>query len=753
MGNLNLEFGSSSSSGLIGLGSGTKSLSMKMRSDGTKQSLTRSALPPVSKKQHPKNIHTPKVIPKSEISRMYERLSGQFESEGFESFPNRGAIHHPSTFCVRCSAHASVCVPCADDMSNTAVTFFRKSQALGAFHLLNGAIKQAGCQTTLQSLIFYLWKNYLREANIKRIKRKEQARKKYERHLLTPTFNAWVSLAKYLIKDKHYKKVYECEERIKLLESQVQKLITERNISDFEAKKAQKSYETCLAVSEEQAATIKKLTKTLYNDQFRVLKLATFVHNVTPHLFQLINRSAKGATLASSKHVQFCQSISAASMNYVKVLKPNPKAKKAVFPPSKVPGVISWSEKAPELIAWVNHQSKNANMMTHVIGDSDKPLELDKYLPPFRDIRKLTELRNGQQLCRIVVKMLLHRINERAAVPKAPPPRSKDSPGPMVPSAPPPSSQPGVKDDPPFVFTRDHAQDIKENVAVPHGLIYITLTLMESALKCPQVSIKQIENGDPVAIEALIGSLMLISFDNVSGGEISGEEAADLHKMSASVDAVKHKIDRKITKNVAAKMLSFPDFFFRDEEKEKRLEAERQLALENKDKIRKEKREADKAARLEARRRASHPDVDAEGKETEEKHEIEEEGDDDFKDSNADQKTGSEEEKGEEKNEIKEYVNPKVEFVDSFAEKYADITHIIDVYFGTAKSEKLEELTAHIGTLEEDMKTVTDQMSTILRKEKVAFSNLQFSIHTNSQIALSNTSRMLSAAAAVADKE
>ena len=63
----------------------------------------------------------------------------------------------------------------------------------------------------------------------------------------------------------------------------------------------------------------------------------------------------------------------------------------------------------------------------------------------------------------------------------------------------------------------------------------------------------------------------------------------------------------------------------------------------------------------------------------------------------------------------------------------------------------MEELTGHIGTLEDDMKSVTDQLGVILRKEKVAFNNLQYTIHTNSQIALSNTSRML--AATVATKE
>jgi hypothetical protein len=734
VGNLNLDYGSGSG-GLLG-SSTAPSLSMKMRSEGTKLFSRTSTLPPVSKKSHPKNIHLPKELPKSEVSRMYERLSGQFESEGFEAYPDRGTIHHPSTFCVRCSEHASLCVPCADDMSNKAVTFFRKSQALGAFHLLNGAIKQAGCQKVLRSLIFYLWKNYMREETKKRNKRKELARKKYEIHLMTPTFNSWVSLVKYLIKDKHNKKVCDYEDRIKLLEAQVQKLNTERNVADFQAKKAQKAFDTCLALSEEQASTITHLTETLYKDQFRVLKLSTFIHSVTPHLFSMLNRSAKGTIVASGKHVQFCQSITASSMNYAKVLKPSGKGnKKGTSTPSSAkakvtPGVISWSDRAPELIAWINHQSKNANMMTHKCGD--ETIELDKFLPPFRDIRKMTELRNGQQLCRVVVKLVLALQNQRASVPKPPPCRVKDGQGPCVPSAPPPSHSKagGGKEDQLFTFTRDHAQDIKENVAVSHGLIYLTQTLMVSALKCPEVSIDQIESGDPLALEALIGSLMLISAD--IAGEVSTEDKADLVKFSGTIDAVKNEIDKKITKTIVARMLTFPESFFRDEEKEKRLEEERQFALEHKDRIRKEKREAEKAARLEAKRRPSNT---SESKDTD----VSEETTDEELDSKG------EEEKVEEKKENSN-VDPVREFVDSYAEQYQDITKIIDTYFGTVKSEKLDELTGCIGTLEEDMKTASDQMGVILRKEKAAFSNLQFTIRTNNQIALSNTSRMLSAA-------
>ena len=708
------------------LGRNGASLSMKMRSEATKLSQP-SPLPPVTRSRQPKNIHEPKVIPKSEVLRMYERLSGQYESEGFEAYPDRSIIHHPTTFCVRCSDHASICMPCADDLKNKAVTFFRKSQALGAYHLLNGAIHQAGCEKTLRSMIFYLWKNYIKDEAIQRKIREEKSKRKYAFHLMIPTFNAWVSLAKSLIKDKRNRKNFEYEERIKTLEALVQKLNTEKNVMELQAKRTQKSLDKCLLENEEKCATIKKLTDTLYDDQYRVLKLSNFVHSITPPLFGMLNRNAKGVSQATTKHAQFCKNISAVSMNYAKVMKPN---KSSVEAPVST-GPTSWSEKSPQLVAWVNYTSKNANMMKHGAGEDE--IELDKFLPPFRDIKKLTELRNGQQLCRIAVKLTLHIMKEKISVPKPPPPRKQDNPGPLVPSGPPPqSAKVNESLEPAFVFTREHAQDIKENVAVASNLLRITHMLMINALKCPELSIEQIESGDPVALEALVGSLMLISSNHITG-EIPADEKADLQKFSGVVEAMRNEIDKNITKAVPSHMLTFPEELFRDEEKEKRLEEERQQALANKDKLRKEKRAADKAAREQARKRSRGESV---GDET-----------DSLGQDSIEEVINKEDDVAESKEKRPRTPNvnsnPRVEFVDSFAEQYQDITQIIDDYFGNKNDEKLNNLSACISTLEEELKRLTDQMGVMLRKERTALGNVQFSIHTNNEIALSNTSRML----------
>lgn len=84
-------------------------------------------------------------------------------------------------------------------------------------------------------------------------------------------------------------------------------------------------------------------------------------------------------------------------------------------------------------------------------------------------------------------------------------------------------------------------------------------------------------------------------------------------------------------------------------------------------------------------------------------------------------------------------------FVNSYANDYSDIAHIIDVYFGKEKSEKLDEITATISALETDFEAVANQMGVILRKEKSAFAGLQFTISTHNEIALDVTARMLHA--------
>lgn len=229
--------------GHTGKATAPMSLSMKLRAESaaaspsrpatTTQNLPRLTIPTNRMMMSQSgNIHLKKPAPKSDVAKLYDRLSGSYESVGFESFPYQETICHPMTLCVRCASHASLCVPCADQMSQEAVEFFRRSQAVGAYHLLNGAIKQAGGEKVLRFVIFRCWKNSIQLRKYGRGQRDGRTVKRYHDLILKDPFRAWVKFTKDCQIERRDKKELQLEERIKVLEQQVNKFTADKANTD-----------------------------------------------------------------------------------------------------------------------------------------------------------------------------------------------------------------------------------------------------------------------------------------------------------------------------------------------------------------------------------------------------------------------------------------------------------------------------------------------------------------------------------------
>jgi hypothetical protein len=209
------------------------SLSMKLRAESALSSrpMTTQNLPRLTMSRSG-NIHLKKPAPKSDVAKLYDRLSGSYESAGFESFPHQETICHPMTLCVRCAGHASLCVPCADRLSQEAVEFFRRSQALGAYHLFNGAIKQAGGEKVLRFVIFRCWKNSIHLRKYGRNQRHGRTAKRYHDLILKDPFRAWVKFTRECQIERRDKKEQQLEERIKVLEQQLNKFTADKANTD-----------------------------------------------------------------------------------------------------------------------------------------------------------------------------------------------------------------------------------------------------------------------------------------------------------------------------------------------------------------------------------------------------------------------------------------------------------------------------------------------------------------------------------------
>jgi hypothetical protein len=206
---------------------------MKLRAESalTSRPSTTQSLPrlPTSKTR---NIHLKHSVPKSDVAKLYERLSGSFEIASSESYPHQETISHPMTLCVRCGSHASLCVPCTDAMAQESVEFFRRSQAVGAYHLFNGIIKQAGCEKVLRFVIFRCWKNSVHLRKFGRNQRDGRTAKRYNDLIIKDPFRAWVKFTHECQNERKEKKEQQLEERIKILEQQLNKLTADKANAD-----------------------------------------------------------------------------------------------------------------------------------------------------------------------------------------------------------------------------------------------------------------------------------------------------------------------------------------------------------------------------------------------------------------------------------------------------------------------------------------------------------------------------------------
>lgn len=506
------------------------SLSMKLRSESvttlsrpstTFSSSSGNTLPHIRRKSS--NIHLTAPIPQSDVAMMYEKLSGLYETQGFESFPARGTVIHPTTLCVRCSSHASLCVPCADVLAREAVSFFRKSQAVGAYHLLDGAIKQAGAEKVLKFMMFRIWKNSVKLRNYSRNKREGNTERAWELRTIRIPFRQWLIYTRECQFERKDKKIDQLEDRVKLLEQQIFKLSAEKNNAEKQVRKllVEKSESELQATSQNEK--IKELENVLRLEKSRVIRLARHVEASAPKMLGIAKSAIKSSLAGSVRHINLTQSLNLAALNLNKVLKT-----------SSAPGAKSRDSKSTtttpdnpstQLLAWVNYMSKSA-VGAAVKVASGESLLLDDFLPPIQAARSVESLKNGKQLARVVMQMVSQVLSVPAVPPKPP---SSVKPPPPKPAATPTQAAASAAPPAPAAITTQQLQELKDSSDVPHGLLYMVFTLMSTYLRCPEFPLERIIEGHTGCIEVLV-EYLLLAWTSLPGHTLSKEQKSESNK-------------------------------------------------------------------------------------------------------------------------------------------------------------------------------------------------------------------------------
>jgi hypothetical protein len=129
-----------------------------------------------------------------------------------------------SALCVRCGTLAALCMPCAEQDTEDALIFYRKTRAAGAATLFNKAFIEAGFRKALKFVVFRLLKNYCQMKTRERMKKKAIVEKLFGTNLVYLPFTAWRRYTKENIVHRKNKTIEQLNSQIELLETQIRKI-------------------------------------------------------------------------------------------------------------------------------------------------------------------------------------------------------------------------------------------------------------------------------------------------------------------------------------------------------------------------------------------------------------------------------------------------------------------------------------------------------------------------------------------------
>lgn len=259
------------------------SLSQKLRSESSRVGLVSRQSDKDNEKNNQRgNSYYGKTLPtiNSSISRIemskslpepFEHLSPAFRRNtmnrlaGLSDNVNSSGLFSENHFaktisplCVRCGVLAALCMSCAEQDTEDALTFYRKTRAAGAATLFNKAFIEAGFRKTLKFLVFRLLKNSVQAKIRERMKKKTIVEKLFGTNLVYLPFNAWRRYTKENIVRRKNRSIEQLTSQIEVLETQIRKLSV--NLTEVN-----REVSVCCSLSPLQSSHLPTMTHSLDN--------------------------------------------------------------------------------------------------------------------------------------------------------------------------------------------------------------------------------------------------------------------------------------------------------------------------------------------------------------------------------------------------------------------------------------------------------------------------------------------------------
>lgn len=449
---------------------------------------TRSISPPLSKSYIDKTFKDKVPNKPLRTKNQFERLSGGYDfmaSSGV--FPDRGIVSHPSSSCVRCSSHASVCMPCVEAIGEESLLFYRTTRAQGAASLINKTLKSVGMMTLFKWVLFKTWYNGFQLRNMIAKKMRFVVLKSFNRSFCKKPFEALKKFAKENIIERMAKEAEKQQFLIDKLNVQVEKCSIEKENFDRQLTDVLDKLNTKDKLINSQKKEIDALEKELHKERNRIIGLSSLTESVSL-LTNIVNNLTNKASLEIRNNISRMKN-RPSNYNFSRIYRDEDKinvilAKSLDNIKNKIPRNDEYNKIVMD---WINELSDEASF----IIDPVSKLPIDPSLPGFDKIKNIEKLASGEQFCRVII-VLIYRL--------------------FI------SPPPYLKENPPKFLSSNDLKNIGLHLSKSPGeftryLFYLLdhyLNVSDSMLKTQGIGFSNIADGDLNCIHSFISLLMMI---------------------------------------------------------------------------------------------------------------------------------------------------------------------------------------------------------------------------------------------------
>lgn len=174
---------------------------------------------------------------------------------------------------------------------------------------------------------------------------------------------------------------------------------------------------------------LKESEEVIHEERCRVLKLSKIIEEVSPRFLGVVKDSAVATLTTTLRHINLTSNFHQSSLNLTRLTKSSKSStsrdsstissrkstiSKGTFIPETGP-IPKEGSVGAQLLSWVNSMSKSMSGITILI-DSGHNILLDDYLPPYQELRSLETLKNGQQVARVVFKLISQCLAKSASL-------------------------------------------------------------------------------------------------------------------------------------------------------------------------------------------------------------------------------------------------------------------------------------------------------------------------------------------------